>query len=297
MLIVHDPRCADYGSYLRPEQPARILKTGPHLRAVCSDWAWTLPTREATDEVLLRGHSPALLRRLTQKGDFDDDTPNLPDIPTHARRSVAAALTAADHARLTGAPTFSLMRPPGHHATPGQAMGFCYLNQIALAALDAQIQGARRVAVWDFDAHHGNGTEDILRGRPDILFVSVHQFPGYPETGSRSIDNCRNFPVAPHCPRIDHLSTLSTSWAEVLAFQPDLILISAGFDAYAHDPITTLSLEIEDFAQIGRWVGDTPIPTAAMLEGGYSVDLPHLVAAFLNAWAAAHAHRIGHGGP
>ena len=165
-------------------------------------------------------------------------------------------------------------------------MGFCYLNQIAVTALFAQAKlGARRVAVWDFDAHHGNGTEAILLGREDILFTSVHQHPAYPGTGTADRPpNVRNWPVAPRSPRPRHLAALRESFDAVLAFAPDLILVSAGFDAYARDPITSMTLEAEDFAELGRWLGAGRRPAAAILEGGYHDDLPLLIDAFLTAW-------------
>lgn len=282
MLILHDPQCADYGSSMRPEQPARITRSVPHLQAAHPAWTWQVPTA-ADDETLLRGHTPGHLKRLLQPRDFDADTPFLPGIAGHARRAVGAACAAAD-AALAGRPAFSLMRPPGHHATANQAMGFCYLNQIALAALHAQARGAARVAVWDFDAHHGNGTEAIVHRRPGILFTSVHQSPGYPGTGLTSFDNYRNWPVRPHTPRPEHLAALADSWAAVTAYKPDLVLVSAGFDAYARDPITSMTLEADDFATLGRWLRESSLPAAAILEGGYSADLPQLIDAFLTAW-------------
>jgi acetoin utilization deacetylase AcuC-like enzyme len=282
MLIIHDPRCADYGSSMRPEQPARITKTVSHLHAAHADWTWKTPAG-ATDETLLLAHTSAHLQRLLRQADFDGDTPFFPGISDHARRTVGAACLAAD-AAMTGAKAFSLMRPPGHHATADQAMGFCYLNQIAIAALQAQRRGAARVAIWDFDAHHGNGTEAILHGRPNLLFTSVHQSPGYPGTGTASFDNCRNWPVPPHTPRPRHMAALAESWQAVLNFKPDLILVSAGFDAYATDPITSMTLEAEDFAPLGQWLREAGLPAAAILEGGYSSELPILIDAFLTAW-------------
>ena len=283
MVIVHDPRCADYGSSMRPEQPARVTRTVPHLRSAHPDWTWQTPVALVTDETLRLAHTPAHLKRLLLQRDFDADTPYLPEIPDHARRAVSAALTASELA-LAGQKAFSLMRPPGHHATADQAMGFCYLNQIALAALSARARGVARVAIWDFDAHHGNGTEAILHGRDAVLFTSVHQYPGYPGTGTTSFDNCRNWPVAPHTPRERHMAALRESFDVVLAFDPGLILVSAGFDAYAEDPITAMTLESDDFATLGQWLRDAKRPAAAILEGGYSDDLPQLIDVFLTAW-------------
>lgn len=286
MLILHDPRCADYGSSMRPEQPARVIRSAAHLRATHSDWVWREPVFVVTDDLLRLVHSAGHLERLGQARDFDADTPYLPEIGAHARRAVAAGLEAAQHALTTRTPVFSLMRPPGHHATADQAMGFCYLNQIAVAAAFAQTAlGVARVAVWDFDAHHGNGTEAIAHGRDGIFFASVHQYPGYPGTGTQDHGpHIRNWPVAPHTQRVDHMGTLRASLDAVVSFAPDLILVSAGFDAYARDPLTQMSLEQEDFATLGRWLGETRRPAAALLEGGYHEDLPLLIEAFLSAW-------------
>lgn len=281
MTIIHDPQCADYGSSMRPEQPARIINSSAHLRKVHPEWNWQIADAATEQEVFL-AHTAAMFQRLAHAPDIDGDTPYFPDIRDHALRSVGAALTAANLAR-NGGKGFSLMRPPGHHATRNRAMGFCYLNSIAIAALQGAAAG-QRVAVWDFDAHHGNGTEDILQDRENVFFASVHQYPGYPGTGTSSFGNIANFPVAPHSTRAMHRAALARSWEVVLAFRPDLILVSAGFDAYALDPITEMTLEGEDFAEFGRWLGATAIPTAVILEGGYSSDLPQVIDAFLSAW-------------
>jgi len=286
MLILHDPRCAEYGLAGHPEQPARILGSAPYLRRAHPGWAWRAPAAAVPDSTLLLAHTEAHVRRLAQPRHFDADTPFFPDIGTYARRSVSAALDAARHACTEGGPAFSLMRPPGHHATADRAMGFCYLNQVAIAALAAQRHmGVARVAVWDFDAHHGNGTESILHGREGFLYSSVHQSPGYPDTGGADKDNSRNWPVRPDTPREQHIEALQASWEAVLAFRPGLVLVSAGFDAYAGDPITDMTLEAGDFAALGSWIRASGLPAAAVLEGGYSADLPLLMDSFLAAWA------------
>jgi acetoin utilization deacetylase AcuC-like enzyme len=176
------------------------------------------------------------------------------------------------------------MRPPGHHATRERAMGFCYFSNIAVAALDALENGAERVAIWDFDAHHGNGTEDIVAANPRIAFASIHQFPGYPGTGTRSFGNIHNFPVPPLAPRAQHLAEARRALDQLLAFNPSLLLVSAGFDAYAGDPITEMSLGLNDFSTFGKWLRDIDIATGAILEGGYSDELPELIDAFLVGW-------------
>jgi acetoin utilization deacetylase AcuC-like enzyme len=270
---------------MRPEQPARVTRTAEHLRSNYASWRWELPQRTATDEILLRAHTQEHLERLEQKRDFDPDTPYFPGIGLHARRAVDAALSAANHAFQDHQKAFSLMRPPGHHAMPSEAMGFCYLNQVAIAALAARRDlGAQRVAIWDFDAHHGNGTEAILEGREGYLFCSVHQSPCYPGTGHHSSGNCRNWPVAPGASREFYMGALRESLDAISAYEPELVLVSAGFDGYARDPIAQMTLELEDFASLGTWLRQSGLPAAAILEGGYSPDLPELVGAFLESW-------------
>jgi acetoin utilization deacetylase AcuC-like enzyme len=285
MIIFHDNRCTEYSSPGHPERPARIERTIPLLRDRHPDWEWREP-EPATERALLRAHSREHVEQIqVASHSFDADTPAYPGIYEHATRATGAGLDVA-RAALKGNPAFSLMRPPGHHATRDRAMGFCYFSHIAIAALEALENDAERVAIWDFDAHHGNGTEDIVAGNPRIAFASIHQFPGYPGTGTRSFGNIHNFPVAPLTPRTGHVAAVRPALDELIAFKPNLILVSAGFDAYAGDPITEMALEAEDFATFGTWLRETDIPSGAILEGGYSDDLPELIDAFLSAWTA-----------
>jgi acetoin utilization deacetylase AcuC-like enzyme len=283
VIIFHDPRCLEYSTPGHPERPARIERSVPLLKGRHPDWEWRTP-KPAEEAALLRAHSPDHVGRIRATAQaFDADTPAYPGIYEHARRGAGAAIEVAREA-LRKMTAFSLMRPPGHHATRDRAMGFCFFSHIAIAALDALENGAERVAIWDFDAHHGNGTEDIVAGNARIAFASIHQFPGYPGTGTRSFGNIHNYPVAPLTPRGEHVAAVRRGLDQLLAFQPDLLLVSAGFDAYAGDPITEMSLAPEDFATFGSWLRETNIPAGAILEGGYSDELPELVDAFLNAW-------------
>jgi acetoin utilization deacetylase AcuC-like enzyme len=281
MKIITDEKCTGYSRYAHPERPARVTGTIARLKNQAElPIEWCLPGQVA-DKQILRAHAPELLARLTIPQDFDPDTPFFENISGHARASAAAALDALKIAR-TGENVFSLMRPPGHHATREQSMGFCYLNNIAIAVLEALATGTKKSAVFDFDVHHGNGTEDILLDREGVAFFSVHQFPAYPGTGEKSVGkNCFNYPVAPSAPRETYRATLARALADLKNFSPDLVAVSAGFDAYERDPLADGTLLAEDFHWLGQELHALKIPLFSSLEGGYSRDLPELIFAYL----------------
>jgi acetoin utilization deacetylase AcuC-like enzyme len=281
MKIFTDERCTGYLREGHPERPSRIITAVERLKSQTElPLAWAAPG-DVTDAQILRAHSPELLARLQIPHDFDADTPFFEDIDIFARSSVAAALDALNAAR-HGENVFSLMRPPGHHATRDHAMGFCYLNNIAIAVLEAMATGSKRAAVFDFDVHHGNGTETILLDRPGCAFFSVHQFPCYPGTGAANVGtNCFNYPVAPDAPRETYLAALAGAIGDLKNCQPDLVAVSAGFDAYTRDPLADGTLLAEDFHWLGRELRALKIPFFSLLEGGYSRDLPELIFAYL----------------
>lgn len=173
-------------------------------------------------------------------------------------------------------------------------MGFCYFNNIAIAVARALSSPSliQRVAILDFDCHHGNGTEDIFRDNERVLFVSLHQSPCYPGTGLTTQGNCINYPLPPGTRPAEFLSTLDESLNRIRDFQPNLLAVSAGFDAYKGDPITSMDLEIETFYEIGRRIADVTqlalnapaLPCFAVLEGGYSREFARCVEAFVNGW-------------
>jgi acetoin utilization deacetylase AcuC-like enzyme len=284
MIIFHDPRCLEYSSPGHPERPERIARTVPLLKERHPHLEWRRPS-PATDDQLLCAHSPEHLERISKALEhFDLDTPLYPNIAMHARHSAGAAIEAARSAA-QGELAFSLMRPPGHHATRDRAMGFCYFNNVAVAALDALQNGIERIAIWDFDGHHGNGTEAIVAHKDRIQFASIHQHPAYPGTGTKSFANIANYPVHPFTASEEVVRVSKQSLEKLIAFKPGLLLVSAGFDAYARDPLLQLTLEAEDFAQFGYWLRNIEIPVAVVLEGGYSDNLPELIDAFLTTWA------------
>lgn len=282
MTIVHDPQCAGYHQPGHPEKPNRVTRTADLLRSQNSlALKWSDPA-PVGDDVLLRGHTPAHLARLQVEEEFDADTPWFPGIEAHARRGVGAAIKAMELAR-SGEPAFSLMRPPGHHAERDRAMGFCYYGSIALAALQARATGIGKIALFDFDVHHGNGTENILAGVEGVVFVSVHQGDTYPGTGRSDVaGNCFNYPLDGGTPRATWRATLERSLERLVASRPEIIGVSAGFDAYVTDPLANGTLEREDFHWLGSRIRALGIPVFSILEGGYSLDLPDLVLNYLS---------------
>ena len=281
MKIITDEHCAGYSSPGHPERPLRILATLELLRnqsELAIDWAAPGPVSEAQ---ILRAHSAAQVARLNEPEDFDADTPYYEDIGDYARASVGAALEAVRAAR-AGRNVFGLMRPPGHHAMRNRAMGFCYLNNIAIAVLEAAATGTKRVAVYDFDVHHGNGTEDILLDRPGVAFFSVHLYPFYPGTGATNAgQNCFNYPISPDAPREIYRAALARALDDLKKFRPDLVAVSAGFDGYVRDPLVQGVLVADDFYWLGQALRTLGVPMFSLLEGGYSHDLPELIFAYL----------------
>ncbi len=214
---------------------------------------------------------------------LDPDTFMSPGSLAAARRAAGAVVQAVrDVAEGKGDRAFCAIRPPGHHAEPHMPMGFCIFSNVAIAAKAAQAAGLKRVAVVDFDVHHGNGTQAAFAGQEDLFFASVQQWPMWPGTGHPSETtpgNIVNAVAAPDAPREVWRKAFESLMPHVDAFRPDLILISAGFDAHAHDPVGDASqnLEAEDFAWATRAIAAVARAHAggrivASLEGGYGLE-------------------------
>jgi acetoin utilization deacetylase AcuC-like enzyme len=290
MVILHSPRCLDYAAAGHPESPERVRTAVAQLQKEFHMWRLPVP---CADEDILRVHTPELLEAVRRGTFVDADTPAYPEIYGFAKLSAGAAIGAAE-AALADQPAFSVMRPPGHHAERDHVMGFCYLNNIAIAVAWAlhSSPAIQRVAILDFDCHHGNGTEDIFRGDERVLFVSLHQSPCYPGTGLTAQGNCLDYPLPPGTRPEQFLAALDVGLNRIRDFQPDLLAVSAGFDAYKNDPITSMGLEIESFYEIGRRIAAVTraasstraLPCFAVLEGGYSREFAPCVEAFVNGW-------------
>ncbi len=282
MVLIHSPRCLEYHAPGHPERPQRLTGIVARLKPQTHhQWLTPEPCRE---EDILRVHTREHLRRV-QTGDYSDaDTPHFPGIYEIARLAAGAAILAAEEA-VAGRPAFSLMRPPGHHAERERVMGFCYFNNLAIAVAKMLEERARkRVAIVDFDCHHGNGTEDIFCGVERVRFISLHQSPCYPGTGTANRKNCLNFPLRPGTGPVEFLKALASAVEAVRDFEPELVAVSAGFDSYKGDPITEMGLETTTYRQVGARLGGMGRPCFAVLEGGYAKELGECVAEFVAGW-------------
>jgi len=271
-----------------PEQPGRLLAIEQALADPEFDGLIRHQPKAATAERVALAHDPGLLRELAShipevEGDLywvDGDT----CLSTHsleaALHAVGGACEAVDLLFAGKARhAFCALRPPGHHATRGRAMGFCLFNNIAIAALHARrAHGVKRVAIVDFDVHHGNGTQDIFSEDADLLYASTHQYPLFPGSGAEDetgVGNLVNRPLAPGSGGAAFRAAYTDGILPRLrAFKPQLVLASAGFDGHRLDPLANLNLEVEDYVWLTRELLNLAREYADgrliyMLEGGY----------------------------
>lgn len=287
-LFAHDDcRGHDMGGG-HPEQPARLAAIDWALST--ADLKSRLDPREpplASPEALARAHPRAYVDDLFERAPadgvrvLDPDTVMTPYTLSAVRRAGGAGIAAVDGV-LNGEfeRAFCATRPPGHHAEHATAMGFCFFNHVAVAARHAlEVHGLERVAICDFDVHHGNGTEDIFDGDPRVLFCSTFQHPFYPGKAGPSVPGQRvNCPLPAGTDGAGLLAAIDAQWLPALAEQqPQLVFVSAGFDAHRADPLGGMQLSAVDFGPITRRIVDVAERfsegrVVSILEGGYDLD-------------------------
>jgi len=280
--LAHDPGPG------HPESPSRLAAVlealdDPRFAALARNEA-----PRATREQIARVHAQSLIGEVLDESDttgwrrLDPDTVMSPASAEAALRAAGGVCAAVD-AVVAGEArrAFCAVRPPGHHATPNTAMGFCLFNSIAIGAAHAiAAHGLSRVAIVDFDVHHGNGTQDIFWSDPRVLYASSHQWPLYPGTGARSetgAGNIVNAPLKPGAGSADFRAAYTDTVLPALdTFAPELVMISAGFDAHRLDPLANLNLDGDDYAWITARLAELADKHArgrivSSLEGGYSL--------------------------
>jgi acetoin utilization deacetylase AcuC-like enzyme len=276
---------------VHPERPERLLAVGKALAdAGLVERSERLPVRSATDEELGRVHDPALLSLLERElpgksGYLDGDTYFSPGSWAAARAAAAAAVDLAEASVSGRAPRgLAVVRPPGHHATPTRSMGFCIFNNVAVAARAARAAGCARVAVLDWDVHHGNGTQDAFYADPSVLYLSTHQWPFYPGSGASDEigegagkGSTVNVPLPAGSGDAEYEAAFDELIVPALrAFAPDLLLCSAGYDAFVDDPLAGMRVSLEGFRRLAtraRAVADEVAGgrMVCVLEGGYDL--------------------------
>ena len=299
LVVFTSPRFVDH--LTPPGHPERVERAEV-MQAVATEFRQhggsVVEPRPATDAELGRIHDQAYLDRIRDTSGrataLDTDTFTSPDTYDAVLLAAGAVLSGVDHVldAERGARAFAMVRPPGHHAERDRAMGFCLFNNVAVGAAHARARGLKRVAVVDYDVHHGNGTQQAFYNDPAVLFISSHQFPYYPGSGAageigsgaRSGDGAcggegftANFPLEAGATDADYERVYGVVVGMLRQFQPELILLSAGFDAHGDDPLGGMRLTAPQFGRLTALVASVADECCegrlvAVTEGGYDLQ-------------------------
>ena len=287
MLLISSTRFAEHTPPPgHPERPERADVFTDVAAAWREKGVRVIEPRPATREELLRVHDAAYVDAIARIGGraakLDPDTYTSPESYEIALLAAGAIVQAAEHALSSGEAACALVRPPGHHAERDAAMGFCLFNNVAVAAAAAIARGLARVAVVDIDVHHGNGTQWMFYADPRVLYVSTHQFPFYPGTGAADETGSGegrgftfNIPLAAGATDADYARAYGAIAARLEEYAPQLLLISAGYDAHEDDPLASMRVSTDGYAAIVRGLRDAAgrigCPIALVTEGGYDL--------------------------
>jgi len=278
MHIFYSSDCLNYWQHGHPEKPERLKNTYELLKK--SSKFNFHPVEQSNEEDLLKVHTEDLIESVRNEKFFDKDSPALSGIFNQSMISISSAISAMKFSLKNNANTFSLSRPPGHHAGKNFLGGFCYFNSIAVA-VEKAINHLDKIAILDIDGHHGNGTQDIFFGRKDILFISLHERGSFPMSGFVSEKNCINYPLSQGCREKEYIKFLDIALEKIMDFNADAIAVSAGFDTYRNDPLLTMNLDTGAYHKIASAINELDLPTFSILEGGYSDALPECIMEFL----------------
>ncbi len=287
MLIIYSDKFLEHNKSTHPENKNRLLA----IKALLDKYNYTtIEPIEPTDvgnieEKIKKVHSEEYVELIkNSKSDvmLDPDTYLVKETYKIACKAVAASINAADYAA-DKKNSFALVRPPGHHACKHTGMGFCIFNNIAIAAEYLLSTGkTKKILLLDIDCHHGNGTQEIFYARKDVYYISLHQYPAYPGTGSadetgvgEGKNYTLNIPLHPRTTDNEYIEKLKIFRKVAIDYNPDVILVSAGYDTYIDDPLTSMNITIDGFGKISKYIKETAkmtdVGVAFILEGGYNL--------------------------
>jgi acetoin utilization deacetylase AcuC-like enzyme len=286
IALLANPEQSGHRAEGHPERPERVAAILEAIKG--SDLGLTPELAPPVDEALIdRVHDPRYIatldRAASEGGGYVDPDTYLTPMSMVAARTAAGAVVEGVHRVLDGRAdhAFAVVRPPGHHAEYGRAMGFCLVNNVAVGLYAAREKGIRRMAILDFDVHHGNGTQNSVADDADVFYASTHQYPFYPGTGAageRGIhDNILNVPLASGSGDRAFLGAWEKIGSALTAFKPELLLVSAGFDAHEDDPLAGLEVTTDGYRELARLIKSWAISSSGgrtvwTLEGGYDLS-------------------------